>query len=969
MKELNRTYDPSREEEIYSRWLEKGYFRAKVNPDKKPYAIMIPPPNITDKLHVGHALNNTIQDIIIRSKRMQGYETLWLPGTDHAAISTEVQVVKAIAKEGKTKEGMGREAFLERVWQWQKEYGGTIVNQLKKLGSSCDWERERFTMDSGLSDAVLEAFVRLYEEGKIYRGLRPVNWCIKCKTTISDAEVEHEDSDGQLYYFSYNVISYPREGEASISVSTGCDEREIHRITFATTRPETMLGDTAIAVHPDDERYAKYIGCSAVVPIVGKGRPIPIIADTYVDPEYGTGVVKITPAHDPNDFEIGLRHDLRILHVISDDGTIQISGSPYEGLTREAARVKVIEDMTARGLYVKTETISHAKGTHDRCGTIVEPLLKLQWFLKMEELAKPALEAYTSGHLKFNRERFGKVYQHWLEIIRDWCISRQIWWGHRIPAYYCAEGHVTIAKAPPAACVKCGNTQLRQDEDTLDTWFSSALWPFSTLGWPEKTPDLEYFYPTNVLVTAPEIIFFWVVRMVFMGYKFTGKAPFTDVVIHGVVRDDQGRKMSKSLGNGIDPLEIVEKYGADVMRLTMVNGNAIENDTRFYWERVEFSRNVMNKLWNASRFVLMNLDDDSTSRQHRSVEERSDEAIQQKMLRDGSLGLLRFARNDGGCVSNDGEHLAVEDRWITSRINALTKEVTEKLDAHELGLAAQKIVDFIWDEFCDWYVEIVKPRLYANKNGDATPEALASRSAAQATLRKTLITALKLLHPITPFITEDIFLALQSQEETIMLSQWPVYDKAQDDPAAEKAIEAVKEAVRAIRNIRAEKQVPPSQKISVIIQPSDDTAKSLYEGSKGFIGFLAGASAVEVRNASGKTSPETSQPSQPDGGGETASRQLLQSDSSGEAASKDVVSAVLSNATLYVPLEIDTEKEKARLTKEKQKLVQELARVDGKLNNQGFVAKAPPSLIAEEKEKQVKYSAMLEKVEAELAAL
>ena len=897
MKELNRTYDPSREEEIYSRWLSKGYFRAKVNPDKKPYTIMIPPPNITDKLHVGHALNNTIQDIIIRSKRMQGYETLWLPGTDHAAISTEVQVVKAIAKEGKTKESMGREAFLERVWEWQKEYGSTIINQLKKLGSSCDWERERFTMDAGLSDAVLEAFVRLYDEGKIYRGERLVNWCVKCQTTISDAEVEHEDGEGHLYHFKY-----PIAGEDGAFIS------------FATTRPETMLGDTAIAVHPEDSRYAQYIGKYAIVPMVD--RQIPIIADTYVDPEYGTGAVKVTPAHDPNDFEIGGRHSLPIVNVMNDDGTINETGGNYSGLTREDARIKIIEDMTAQGLYIKTETITHAKGTHDRCNVIVEPLIKLQWFLKMEELAKPALEAYTSGKLKFNRERFGKVYQHWLEIIRDWCISRQIWWGHRIPAYYCTNGHVTVSKALPETCPICGDTCLHQDEDTLDTWFSSALWPFSTLGWPDKTPELDYFYPTNVLVTAPEIIFFWVVRMVFMGYKFTGDAPFTDVVIHGVVRDDQGRKMSKSLGNGIDPLEIVEKYGADVMRLTMVNGNAIENDTRFYWERVEFSRNFMNKLWNASRFVLMNLDG---------------------------------PQEDGEIV------FQTEDRWIQSRLNALTKEVTEKLDAHELGMAAQKIVDFIWDEFCDWYVEMVKPRLYANKNGDAIPEAMASRRAAQATLRTVLITALKLLHPITPFITEDIFLALQSKEETIMLSQWPTYSDNLNDPAAERSIEAVKEAVRAVRNIRAEKQVPPVQKISIIIQPSTQNANELFVDSKSFLGFLAGASAVEVREVSHGSATEVQQ-------------QLPHNRTEG-SATKDVVSAVLSNATVYVPLEIDTAKEKARLEKEKQKLLGELARVDGKLNNQGFIGKAPANLITEEREKREKFAAMLTKVEAELAAL
>ena len=901
MSELNRTYDPSRESEIYTRWMEKGYFSAKANPSKPPYTIMIPPPNITDKLHVGHAFNNTVQDILIRAKRMQGYEALWLPGTDHAAISTEVQVVKALAKEGLTKDDLGREAFLERVWQWQEKYGGTIINQLKNMGFSCDWDRERFTMDEGLSDAVLEAFVRLYNEGKIYRGERLVNWCVKCQTTISDAEVEHEDGEGQLYHFKYPI-------------SDG------GFITFATTRPETMLGDTAIAVHPEDSRYEAYIGKQATVPMVN--RQIPIIADSYVDPEYGTGAVKVTPAHDPNDFEIGQRHNLPIINIMNDDGTINENGAHYNTLTREEARKKIIEEMTAHGLYIKTEAITHAKGTHDRCHQVVEPLIKLQWFLKMEELAKPALEAYTSGKLKFNRERFGKVYQHWLGIIKDWCISRQIWWGHRIPAYYCDQGHITVSKQAPQACATCQSTQLRQDDDTLDTWFSSALWPFSTLGWPEKTPDLDYFYPTNVLATAQEIIFFWVIRMMFMGYKFMGQAPFTDVIIHGTIRDDQGRKMAKSLGNGIDPQEVIDKFGADVLRLTLLNGNAVDSDSRFYWERVEFCRNFMNKLWNATRFVLMNI--------------------------------------DKPIAPPENSWLQTEDRWIISRINDLTKDITAKIDAHELGMAAQKIVDFIWDEFCDWYVEMVKPRLYGGKEPYDTMETSLSRRAAQSTLCTVLIQALKLLHPIAPFITEDLFLAIQDKalgdsgtppseeqsphfkEATIMLSKWPEYSETLSDPASEKAIEAIKEAVRAIRNIRAEKQVPPSQKISVIIQPADTdaTAESLFQKSKHFLGFLCGASSVEV--------------------------QLSVTEST---TTKDVVFVAISNANIYVPLEVDTEKEKARLTKEKQKLLQELARVDGKLNNQGFIAKAPESLIAEEREKQGKFAAMLEKVEVELKAL
>jgi len=889
--DIPKTYDKSRESEIYARWLEKGYFRASAEAGKKsgkkPYTIMIPPPNITDKLHMGHALNNTIQDILIRFKRMQGYETLWLPGTDHAAISTEVVVVKALAKEGLTKEILGREGFLEKLWEWNEEYGGRIIDQLKKLGSSCDWEKQRFTMDEGLSDAVLEAFVRLYNEGKIYRGERLVNWCIKCGTSISDAEVEHEDKQGYLYHFKY-----PVEGGEFIA--------------FATTRPETMLGDTAIAVNPGDSRYSAFIGKNAEVPMVG--RKIPIIADNYVDPEYGTGVVKITPGHDPNDFEVGSRHDLPRINIMNSDGTINENGGTYNGLTREEARKKIIEEMTERGLYIKTEALTHAVGEHDRCGIVVEPLLKLQWWVKMEELAKPAVEAYTSGRLRFNRERFGKIYMNWLDNIRDWCISRQLWWGHRIPAYYCTNGHITVSKAAPSTCSTCGDTNLTQDNDVLDTWFSSALWPFSTLGWPEKTLELDYFYPTNVIVTAQEIIFFWVIRMMFMGEKFMGDIPFTDVLINGTVRDEQGRKMSKSLGNGIDPLEVIDEFGADVLRLMLVNGNAPDSDTRFFRERLEPARNFLNKLWNASRFVLMNMDN--------------------------------FQENFSKYMGPDLD-FEIEDMWLSSRLNALIGEVTEKLEAHELGIAAQKIVDFIWDDLCDWYIEMAKPRLYGGKNGDVASKR--AQLVVQLISSTTLVASLTLLHPITPFITEDLYLAVRnfcnpdSKVDTIMLAEWPVALAMNDYPRAEKKMERIKEAVRGIRAVRTEKQVPPSKKISVIVIPVDDDSTTIFTRSKNSIGFLVGASQVEVR---------TIIDSPPEG----------------------AVSVVVSGATLYLPMDslVDAEKERARLTKEKQKLEQEITRIDDKLANEGFMSKAPTALVASEREKRVDFATKLAKIEAEL---
>jgi valyl-tRNA synthetase len=875
-KELSRNYDPAREEALYAEWLKRGYFKAAPNPDKEPYTIMIPPPNITGELHMGHALNNTIQDILIRSKRMQGYETLWMPGTDHAAISTEVRVCQELDKEGTSKEEIGRDKFLERVWAWRAQYGGTIINQLKKLGCSCDWERERFTMDEGLSDAVLEVFVRLYDEGKIYRGERLINWCIQCQTTISDAEVDHEDREGTLWYFKYPVM-----GTSDF-------------ISFATTRPETMLGDTAVAVNPSDERYAAYIGKKVLVPSVN--REIPIIADDYVDAEYGTGVVKITPGHDPNDFEVGERHKLPVVNILNDDGSVNENGGPYKGLTREATRVAIIKEMSDKGLFIKEEKITHAVGTHERCNKIVEPLIKLQWFLKMEELAKPALDAYKNGDLRFNRERFGKIYQHWLVNIRDWCISRQIWWGHRIPAYYCDCGHVLVAKAAPAACGKCGSDRFRQDEDTLDTWFSSALWPFSTLGWPEKTPELDYFYPTNVLVTALDIIFFWVVRMVFSGLKHMGEVPFKDVFIYGLVLDDKGKKMSKSKGNGIDPLDVINQYGADALRLMLVSGNAIENDTRFYWERMDFSRNFLNKIWNATRFVLMN----------------------------------SYAEGD----NKKQIELQTEDKWILSLLNNLIKEVTEKLDAYELGLASQKIVDFIWDEFCDWYLEIVKPRLYNKDESGAN-----SRDAALWTLKEVLLTAVKLLHPFTPFITEDLFLSLQSNEETVMLSAWPKYKEENHNPSAEKEIERIKEAVRAIRNIRTEKQVPPSQKISVVIQATENATADIFNRSKGFMGFLCGASSIGVLGT--ETPPE------------------------------NAVSVVVAGAAIFLPLSdlVDTAKEKERLSREKERLAKELERVESKLNNEGFMAKAPADVVNAEREKRRNFIAMLKKVDEQIGGM
>lgn len=872
IKELEKVYDPSVvEERLYSTWLEKKYFHTEVDKSKKPFTIVMPPPNITGQLHMGHALDNTIQDILIRWKRMAGYNALWIPGIDHASISTELKVVEKMSKEGLKKDDVGREGFLERAWQWKEEYGGIILNQLRKMGSSCDWDRVRFTMDEGCSDAVLEVFTRLYSDGLIYRGEKLVNWCPKCMTTISDAEVNHIDKAGHFWH-----IKYPIAGTNEF-------------LQLATTRPETMLGDTAIAVHPEDERYQHLIGKTCILPLVG--REIPIIADKYVEKDFGTGVVKITPAHDPNDFEVGVRHNLPRINVMNDDGTMNENAGKYQGLDRYEARKQMVKELDEQGLLVKVEDITHAVGVHERCNVVVEPLIKLQWFVKMEEMAKPAIDAYKNKELNIIPDRFGKVYLHWLENIRDWCISRQLWWGHRIPAYYCQEcGHIEVNKTAPEKCSKCGSANLKQDEDTLDTWFSSALWPFSTLGWPENTAELEQFYPTSVLVTAYDIIFFWVIRMVFSGCKQMGEIPFKDVFIHGLIRDDQGRKFSKSLGNGIDPLEVIDKYGADALRLMLITGNAPGNDMRFYWERLDSSRNFGNKLWNASRFVLMNLEEDDND----------------------DLLLLTSA-----------------DKWIISKVNTLAKEVSDNMNNYELGLAVDKIHNFLWDEYCDWYIEMVKPRLY-NKE-DKT------RKAALWTLKEVLKNALKLLHPYMPFITEEIFMHLQSDEESIMISKWPEFREEWNFKENEEEIDQIKEAVRSIRNIRAEMNVVPSKKAKVFVVSDDEYTRTIFERSEVFLKTLAYASELSVQD----------------------NKDLI---------GDDAVSCVIHNAVIYMPFAelVDIAKEIERLTKEKEKMISEIDRVEKKLSNQGFVAKAPQSVIDEEKAKEDKYRAMLKQIEERL---
>ncbi|MBE5885130.1 MAG: valine--tRNA ligase [Lachnospiraceae bacterium] len=877
-KELAKTYDPHGiEDRLYAKWLEKKYFHAEVDENKKPFTIVIPPPNITGQLHMGHALDNTMQDILIRFKRMQGYNALWQPGTDHASIATEVKIIEKLKEEGIDKNDLGREKFLERAWDWKREYGGRIISQLKKLGSSCDWDRERFTMDEGCNKAVTEVFIKMHEKGWIYKGARIINWCPVCNTSISDAEVEYEEQAGHFWHIKYPIV--------------GSDEF----LEFATTRPETMLGDTAVAVNPDDERYTHLVGKMVKLPFVD--REIPIIADSYVDKEFGTGVVKITPAHDPNDFQVGQRHNLPLINIMNDDATINENGGKFAGMDRYAARAQMVKELDEMGLLVEIEDYSHNVGTHDRCKTTVEPLVKQQWFVKMDELIKPAADAVRNGEIKLVPERMEKAYFNWTDNIRDWCISRQLWWGHRIPAYYCDDcGEIVVAREMPDVCPVCGQSHFTQDPDTLDTWFSSALWPFSTLGWPEKTKDLEYFYPTDVLVTGYDIIFFWVIRMVFSGYEQMKEKPFKTVLFHGLVRDSQGRKMSKSLGNGIDPLEIIEKYGADALRLTLITGNAPGNDMRFYYERVEANRNFGNKIWNASRFIMMNMEDKTVTTP---------------------------------AVAD----LEPVDKWMLSKLNNVIKEVTDNMENYELGIAVQKVYDFIWDEFCDWYIEMVKPRLYASDNQ-------VSSNAALWTLKTVLIDALKLLHPYMPFITEEIFCTLQNEEESIMISSWPVYTEERNFAKEEKEIEIMKEAIRGIRNVRTSMNVPPSKKAQVYVVSEKPEMRAIFEEGKLFFASLAYASEV-----------------------------IVQADKSGIA--DDAVSVVIANANVYIPFAelVDIAQEIERLEKEEKKLAGELARVNGMLNNANFVSKAPAAKIEEEKAKLEKYTQMMEQVKERLAQL
>ena len=878
MKELEKTYDPSQiEDRLYRKWEEKKYFHAEVDRSKKPFTIVMPPPNVTGQLHMGHALDNTMQDILIRFKRMQGYSALWQPGTDHAAIATEVKVTEKLKEQGIDKKEIGREEFLKHAWAWKEEYGNRIVSQLKKMGSSADWDRERFTMDEGCSKAVKEVFVRLYEKGYIYKGSRIINWCPVCKTSISDAEVIHEEQDGFFWHINYPVVGEPGRF-----------------VEIATTRPETLLGDTAVAVNPDDERYTDIVGKMLELPLTD--RQIPVIADPYVDKEFGTGCVKITPAHDPNDFEVGKRHGLEEINILNDDATINELGGKYAGMDRYEARKQMVADLDALGLLVKVVPHSHNVGTHDRCKTTVEPMIKPQWFVRMKEMGQAALDIIKTDELSFVPEQFDKTYIHWLENIRDWCISRQLWWGHRIPAWYCDEcGETIVSRETPTVCPKCGCTHITQDEDTLDTWFSSALWPFSTLGWPDKTPEYEYFYPTSVLVTGYDIIFFWVIRMVFSALEQTGKSPFKHVLIHGLVRDDQGRKMSKSLGNGIDPLEVIVKYGADALRLTLITGNAPGNDMRFYWERVENSRNFANKIWNATRFIMMNM-------------EKAD--------------FTNVKLSD----------LTIADRWILSKVNTLAKEMTDNMEKFELGIAVSKVYDFIWEEFCDWYIEMVKPRLYNDEDE--------TKAAALWTLKTVLIQALKLLHPYMPFITEEIFCNIQDEEESIMISKWPEYTDEWNFEADEAAVDTIKAAVRAIRNLRTGMNVPPSRKAKVYVVSAKEDVRHIFESSKSFFATLGYASEVHV-----------------------------QEDKTG--IDENAVSTLIHDAAVYIPLEelVDIDKEIERLEKEAAKLAGEIKRASGMLANPKFVDKAPAAKVEEEKAKLAKYTEMSEQVAERLAQL
>ena len=865
-KELAKQYEPREvEDRIYAFWQDNGYFHAQVS-DKPPYTIVMPPPNITGQLHMGHALDNTLQDILIRWRRMQGYEALWIPGTDHASIATEAKVVEALKKEGLSKESLGREKFLERVWQWRETYGNRITTQLRRMGSSCDWERERFTMDEGCSKAVREVFVRLYEKKLIYRGERIINWCPHCLTSISDAEVEFEEKNGTFYHLRYPVVGTDRFLE------------------LATTRPETLLGDTAVAVHPDDERYRDLVGKTLLLPLVG--REIPVIADTYVEPEFGTGVVKITPAHDPNDFEVGLRHQLPVITVTTEDGHMADNAGKYAGMTLDECRKAIVEDLEAGGFLVGTEPLTHNVGTCYRCHTVIEPRVSKQWFVKMAPLAAPAIEAVKNGETKFVPERFEKVYFHWMENIRDWCISRQLWWGHRIPAWYCADcGETVVSRETPTVCPHCGGRTLTQDPDTLDTWFSSALWPFSTLGWPEQTPELKKFYPTSTLVTGYDIIFFWVARMIFSGIEHMGKAPFDTVFIHGIVRDAQGRKMSKSLGNGIDPLEIIDSYGADALRFMLATGNSPGNDMRFIREKVEASRNFANKLWNAARFIRMNLDG-----------------------KDIAPGLP--------------ETLELEDKWILSKCNTLAKEVTENLEKFELGIAVQKLYDFIWDCFCDWYIELCKTRLA----GDGAENAC-------RVLVAVMTDMLALLHPFMPFITEEIWQALPHTGETLMRAPWPAYDPARAFPAEEKETERIMEAIRGIRNRRAEMNVPPSRKAELFIEtPFADT----FRAGERFMQKLASASAVQVGD---------------------------HFDLAG------AVSIVTPDATVKIPLDelVDRDAERARLQKERTAVEKQLEGALARLNNKAFTDKAPEQVVATARENAARLQEKLTQLDRSMA--
>ena len=876
-KNISTTYNPKEfEERLYNVWQEKKYFTPKVDKSKKPYTIIMPPPNITGKLHLGHALDNTLQDKLIRFKRMQGYCTLWLPGEDHASIATEVKVENELLKQGLNKKEMGREAFLEKVWEWTDEYREKIREQLKKVGVSADFTREAFTMDENLSKAVKHVFVKLYNEGLIYQGNRITNWCPKCQTALSDAEIEYAEKEGSFWHIKYPVV----------------DSDEF--LEIATTRPETLLGDTAVAVNPNDERYKHLVGKMLKLPLTD--REIPVVADDYVDLEFGTGAVKITPAHDPNDFQVGLRHNLKQIRIMDDAGVINELGGKYQGLDRYEARKAMVADLEAQGLLVKIKPHTHNVGTHDRCGTVIEPIISKQWYVKMDSLAKPAIEVVKNKKTKFVPERFEKTYFNWMENIQDWCISRQLWWGHRIPVYYCQDcGEIMVSEHDVTTCTKCGSSKIEQETDVLDTWFSSALWPFSTLGWPDKTEDLEYFYPTSTLVTGYDIIFFWVARMIFSGIHNMGETPFDTVLIHGIIRDSQGRKMSKSLGNGVDPLEVIDEYGADALRFMLVTGNAPGNDIRYIPERVEAARNFANKIWNASRFVMMNLDRD----------------IMNKYI--------------------DDKDYSLADKWILSRMNGLVKEVTENMEKYELGIALQKVHDFLWTEFCDYYIELVKPVLYGEDEK--------SKGIVFNVLYKVLNTGLKLLHPVMPFITEEIYTHLSTETESITIASWPEYDESLVNEKSEKDMEFIMEAIKALRNLRASMNVPPSRKAKIIAYISEE-AKDAFINGAAYLEKLASAS--EVTFIDNK-----------------------------DNLAENLVSVVVKGGELFLPLLdlVDREKELDRLNKEKDKLEKEIDRVEKKLSNEKFVSKAPEAVVNEEKAKGEKYKEMLNAVLERISAL